>query len=410
MRLTEWKEALQELARRKLRTGLTLLGLVFGVGAIVGMQAIGEGSRREALRLIETLGLNNLIVAAKPQEEQRLWELRKRSLGLTLADARAALSVVPEVKRFAAEKAIRTYSVFSEYASSDAGASGVTPDYFSMSSLRIAVGRELTVDDETRSAAVAVLGHQAAATLFPKGGAVGREIKLNHVWLRVIGVLADRDLGADRFEGVQLAAEGNRVFVPLSAARWRFRFSALEDEIDRFTLRVTDPRQLEPGARVLAALLDQRHAGIADFDLIVPLQLLRQHERTQQIFRLVMSAIAAVSLLVGGIGIMNIMLANVLERRREIGLLRALGARRSDVVEQFLREAALICIVGALIGVVFGMILAYVIAALAGWEVAWAPVPVLLSAAACALVGLAFGVYPAMQASRLDPISALRSE
>ena len=410
MSLTEWKEALQELARRKLRTGLTLLGLVFGVGAIVAMQAVGEGSRREALRLIEGLGLNNLIVDAKPQDDQRLRELRKRSLGLTVADALSAQSVVPGVQNFSAEKAIRTHSVFSRHAASDAGASGVTPAYFGMSSLRIAQGRAFTAEDEAELAPVAVLGHQAAAALFPKGDAIGQEIKVNHVWLYVVGVLVDRDLSSDKFEGVQLASEGNQIFTPLASARARFQFQPREDEIDRFTLRLTDPKELESGARVLAALLEQRHAGVGDYALVVPLQLFRQHQRTQQIFRIVMSAIAAVSLLVGGIGIMNIMLANVLERRREIGLLRALGARRTDVIEQFMREAALICIVGALIGIVFGGLLAYLIAALADWQVAWAPLPVLLSAAVCALVGLAFGVYPARQASRLDPIAALRAE
>ncbi|WP_240635151.1 ABC transporter permease [Lysobacter enzymogenes] len=406
-----WREAVEELWRRRLRTLLTLLGLIFGVGAIVAMQAVGEGSRREALRLVESLGLNNLIVEAKvQQDENSLREIRARSLGLSLADADAALAVVPGAQRYAAEKPIRTHSVFSDDGRSDAQASGVSPDYFQLSSLRVAKGRALTAQDDRALAAVAVLGHQAAADLFPGADPLGRYLKVNHVWLQVVGVLADRDLSKDQFEGVQLGLESNRVYVPLASARARFKFNPQEDEVDRFLLRLGDPSQLAQGARVLSTVLGQRHAGSADFRLVVPQQLFQQHQKTQRIFRVVMGAIAGVSLLVGGIGIMNIMLANVLERRREIGLLRALGARRRDVVAQFLREATVICVSGAALGLLFGVLLAYLIAAFAGWQVAWAPIPVLLSATFCAAVGLAFGVYPARQAARLDPIAALRHD
>jgi putative ABC transport system permease protein len=184
----------------------------------------------------------------------------------------------------------------------------------------------------------------------------------------------------------------------------------MEDEIDRFLVQLDDPAHIVDGSKVLSAMLDQRHAGQKDYTLIVPAQLYQQHQATQRIFRIVMAAIAGVSLLVGGIGIMNIMLANVLERKREIGLLRALGARRRDVIEQFMREAALICGVGALLGLVFGGVLAYAIAWLAGWTVGWAPIPVLTATLVCALTGLAFGVYPARQAADLDPIAALRTD
>ena len=405
-----WREAVEELWRRRLRTLLTLLGMIFGVGAIVAMQAVGEGSRREALQMVASLGLQNLIVEAKPQDEDTRKETRARSLGLSVADARAALVVVPGAEKFAAEKPVKTHSVFSDTGSSDAQASGVSADFFELSSLEVASGRALGAEDEQAMAPVAVLGHQAAADLFPAGDAPGRYVKVNHAWFEVVGVLADRDLGKDQFEGVQLGAESNRVYLPLSSARARFKFEENEDEVDRILLRLSSPEQLAAGARVLADLLDQRHAGMGDYTLVVPQQLYRQHQKTQRIFQVVMGAIAGVSLLVGGIGIMNIMLANVLERRREIGLLRALGARRNDVVAQFLREATVICISGALLGLLFGLLLAYLIAAFAGWQVAWAPVPVLLSAGFCALVGLAFGVYPARQASRLDPITALRHD
>jgi putative ABC transport system permease protein len=374
------------------------------------MQAVGEGSRREALRLVQGLGLNNLIVEARSADSDTQREQRERSLGLSLADARAALAVTPGAQAFAAEKQIKTHAVFSDAGQGDAQASGVSPDYFSLSSLTLAQGRALTEADEAGLAAVAVLGHQAARNLFPEGGAVGEAVKINHVWVRVVGVLADRDLSSDKFEGVQLGIESNRVFVPLASARARFRFQPMEEEIDRFWLRLAEPEQVAPGARVVAAVVAQRHAGVDDYRLVVPAQLFRQHQQTQRIFRIVMAAIAAVSLLVGGIGIMNIMLANVLERKREIGLLRALGARRSDIVAQFLREASVICGLGALFGLVFGAALAYGIAWGAGWQVAWAPVPVLLATLTCAAVGLAFGVYPAKQAAALDPIAALRTE
>lgn len=408
-----WREAVEELWRRRLRTGLTLLGLVFGVGAIVAMQAVGEGSRREALRMVESLGLNNIIAESVDQESEARRETRERSLGLTLADARAGLAVVPGAERYAAVKLIRTHTVFSDLGRSDAHASGVSPDYFDLASLEIAHGRTLNADDDARLASVVVLGHQAAADLFPGAGiatAVGRFIKVNHVWLEVVGVLADRDLGESKFEGIQLGLESNRVYVPLASARARFKFDPLEDEVDRILLKLANPGQLAPGARALASVLDQRHAGEPDYRLVVPQQLFQQHQKTQRIFRVVMGAIAGVSLLVGGIGIMNIMLANVLERRREIGLLRALGARQRDVTAQFLREASVICIAGALLGLLFGVVLAYGIAVFAGWQVAWAPLTILLSVGFCALVGLAFGVYPARQAARLDPIAALRHD
>ncbi len=406
-----WREAIEELSRRKLRTLLTLLGLIFGVGAIVAMQGVGEGSRREALHMVEQLGLNNLIVESRsPHADDALKELRSRSLGLSLDDARAALQVVPGAQTFAAEKRIRVQSVFSDGGSGAIEASGISPEYFRLAALRLARGRALSAHDNATLAAVAVLGHQAARELFPHGTALGGLVKVDQVWLRVVGVLADRDEAKNTFEGISLGSEGNHVFVPLATAQARFKFQPMADPVDRLLLRVDDPSRLADDARVLAAVMDQRHGGAGDYALVVPQQLYRQHQKTQRIFSVVMGSIAGVSLLVGGIGIMNIMLANVLERRREIGLLRAVGARRQDIVARFLREATVICATGALIGIIFGALLAYLIAAFAGWHVAWAPLPIVLAALACTLVGLGFSVYPARQAAALDPIEAIRAE
>jgi putative ABC transport system permease protein len=228
---THWREAVEELWRRRLRTLLTLLGLIFGVGSIVAMQGVGEGSRQEALKLVEGLGLRNLIAKTEsPPDEDALREMRARSLGLTRADADAALDVVPGATGIAAEKAIKTHSVLSEFSKSDAVASGVTPGYFALSSLQVAQGRAFDDSDDDRLAAVAVLGHQAAKTLFPGRSAVGELVKVNHAWFEVIGVLTDRDLSKDQFEGVHSASRAivsscrwGRRWRVCASSRWRMR-------------------------------------------------------------------------------------------------------------------------------------------------------------------------------------------
>ena len=408
--MSVWREALDELGRRKLRTGLTLLGLIFGVGSIVAMLGVGEGSRQEALSLVEGLGLRNLIVRALPQDSEALREVRLRSLGLTRADAEAALAVVPGAEAIAAEKEIRAHQVYSDQGSGDVQASAVSANYFDLASLKVDQGRALDNADEEALAAVAVLGYQAARSLFPRGDAVGQWVKINHAWFEVVGVLADRDLAKDQFEGVQLGLEANRVFVPLASARERLRFQPMEDEIDRFWLRVADPEQIVGGAQVMAALLDQRHGGIADYSLIVPAQLYRQHQQTQRIFRFVMAAIAGVSLLVGGIGIMNIMLVSVTERTREIGIRQSVGATPNDIRLQFLSEALMLSLVGGLIGVAAGVGGSFLFGATSDMRTVIVPSSIVLAFGSAAAVGIFFGFFPANKAAQLDPIEALRHE
>ncbi|MES3024192.1 MAG: ABC transporter permease [Pseudomonadota bacterium] len=403
-------EAVTELKRRKLRTGLTLLGMIFGVAAIVAMLAVGEGSRREALRLVSELGLNNVIVEGKPIDPERLKEVRARSLGLSGADGDAALSVVPGATSVALKKEIKVDLLVSGENVVDGRAFAVSPGYAEHGALRTSAGRWFTPDDGATLAPVCVIGARLAKSLFGEADPIGQRVKLNHVWLEVVGVLATRSLGKSEFEGVKLGLDDERLFVPWESGRARFGFKLIEDEVDSLSVRLDGKASPDNAARVLQQLISQRHAGADDTNLIVPMGLYRQNQQTQRIFTIVMSSIAAVSLLVGGIGIMNIMLANVLERRREVGLKRALGARRRDVVEQFLAEALVIAVSGALLGVVLGAIAAYSIAALAGWSVAWSPLSLTVAVLSCVGVGLAFGVFPARQAAALDPIAALRSD
>ena len=407
--LAALRHAAQELAHHKLRTSLTLLGMVFGVGAVIAMLSIGEGAQREALRLVEGMGRRNLIVQAREFDETQLKENRERSVGLSLLDVEAALDTLPQVEAHAAEKAVKPYALFSHFGRSDARVIGVSPDWFALASLDVRNGRLLHADDAARFAQVAVLGSQAASSLFPRGGAVGGLVKVDHLWLRVVGVLDERELAQDEFEGVKLGGEANQVFLPLATAHKRLKFPKFADEIDAFRLRLAPAADPATVAASLSHLVARRHGGLDDFEVVIPARLLHQHQQTQRIFTIVMACVAGISLLVGGIGIMNIMLATVLERRAEIGLLRALGARQRDVVRQFLVEAGLISAVGAALGIALGIALAYAIAAFAGWQVAWSAHAILLAVGVCMAIGLGFGVYPARTAARLDPIAALQS-
>jgi putative ABC transport system permease protein len=404
------KQALAQLRQHKLRTSLTLLGMVFGVGAVIAMLSIGEGAKQEALRLIESMGLRNLLVQNRDFDQETLREIREHSIGLSRSDVRAIRESLPSVEAVSEEKKIKTWSLFSLQASSDAQVLAVTPSYFELASLRLAAGRAISSEDNDRFAQVAVLGAQAARDMFPGMDAVGQKVKVNHLWLEVVGVLADRDLSRDEFQGVRLGGDRNRVFIPLETAYKRLRFEALESELDAIRLRLGERSDPQRSAGTVNHLLSRRHGEENDYELIIPAALLKQQQQTQKIFTIVMSAIAGISLLVGGIGIMNIMLATVLERTREIGLLRAIGARKSDIQQQFLMESATVAGIGALIGIFFGIALAFVIQLFAGWPSAFSMFAIVLSVSICLLTGIIFGWYPARQAADLDPIKALHAE
>lgn len=403
-------EAIVELQRRKLRTGLTLLGMVFGVGAIVAMLAVGEGSKREALRLVSELGLNNVLLEAKSLTPDRLKDIRTRSLGLSAADGAAALSVVPGAESVSFKKEIKVDQLARGATVATATAFAVSPGYAEHSGVRVSHGRWFAAEDGATLAPVAVLGSRLAKTLFGDAEAVGSRIKLNHQWLEVIGVLADRAAGKSEFEGVKLGLDDERLFVPWETGRARFRFTLIEDEVDGISLRLDGKSPPDVAARVLQTLIEQRHGGEEDSNLIVPMGLYRQHQQTQRIFTVVMSSIAAVSLLVGGIGIMNIMLASVLERIKEIGVRRSLGARETDIVLQFLFEAVIISLLGGVIGVGLGVLSAKLIASAADIPTVISTWSIALSFGVAATIGLVFGIFPARKAAKEDPIKALRIE
>ena len=286
----------------------------------------------------------------------------------------------------------------------------VTPGFIEFSSLEFAAGANFTEQDNLAAAQVAILGSQLASTLFPAGDALGKPVKVNHVWLTVVGVLSKPYQGKNDFQGIKLGSEQNQLLMPLNTAHSRFAAPRLSAELTSFRLQLAEDADSANVAKALDFLLQQRHKDIDDYQLIVPAALLAQQAQTQQIFNIVMSCVAGISLLVGGIGIMNIMLATVLERTKEIGLLRAVGATRRDIKIQFVAESFSIAIVGGVLGIVFGILLSELIAFYSEWAVSWSLGAILLSFSICALIGVGFGVYPAIKASELDPITALQTD
>jgi putative ABC transport system permease protein len=403
-------QAFDEMRHHKLRTALTLLGMIFGVGAVIAMLSVGEGAEREALKMIESMGVGNIVVNARSSDGEALKSIREHSVGLSLRDVQSAAATLPFVEDWSAQKQVRSFSLFSREGRSDATVMGVTPSYFTLSAFHIAKGRTLSDEDQSHYGQVAVLGPEAARSLFPQGQPVGGLVKVNHQWFEVVGVLSEGELGQSKIQGVKLGGERNQVFIPLATALKKMNFKSLEDELDSIKLAITPGVEPSLAAKSLGHLFARRHGGEKDYEIVVPADLLAQHQKTQQIFNIVMACVAGISLLVGGIGIMNIMLATIMERTGEIGLLRALGARRKDIARQFLIESIAISATGGMIGIVVGLLLALVISAAAGWPVAWSPFAVLLALGVCMTIGIGFGLYPAKKAARLDPIVALQRD
>jgi putative ABC transport system permease protein len=402
-------QAGQNLLAQKTRSILTALGIIFGVGAVIAMLAIGAGARAESLRFIEELGVRNLLVESRPAaSDQELSQRRRSSPGLTERDVRILESNVDSLETLSPRKGLHPAAVLPKPSKEMPELYGVRPSYALIHNWRLAEGRAFTPRDDEASAAVCVLGEGAKVSLFGYGSALDKYVKVNDTWLRVVGVLQ-----VQTASGSSLSQDPNQVaYTPLRTMQYRFFDISgyLKDELDGVDVRLKTGADSVEASKVVVAILNSTHHNTPDFTVTIPAELLAEKERSQAIFTYVMVAIAAISLLVGGIGIMNIVLATVLERTREIGIRRATGARRADIVRQFLFESILISISGGVIGIGFGYFLAWLIAASAGWSTIVTPASIIIAFGVSAVVGLVFGIYPARKASRIDPIEALRYE
>ena len=404
--------ALQSLREQKTRTMLTGLGIVFGVGAVIGMLAIGAGARQESLRFIEELGVRNLLVQSRPATSQEEFQQRRRnSPGLTERDSRIIDANLEGLEMISPRKSLHPSRVLPKPAHGVPELFGVRPAYLGIHSMRAIEGRLLDDQDDAASDAVCVLGEAAKIEVLGYGPVVGKFIKVNDTWLRVVGVLARRFSSSSQAADVQMQDQNNVVYVPFNTFKYRFAdMSYMKDELAGIDVQLGNGADSVEAAKVVNAIINSTHHNTQDFTVIIPADLLAQQQKTQTIFTYVMVAIAAISLLVGGIGIMNIVLATVLERTHEIGIRRATGARRADIVRQFLTESVLISIAGGVLGIGFGFLLSWVIARTADWKTIVTTSSVLVAFGVSAAVGVVFGIYPAMKAARVDPIEALRYE
>jgi len=440
--------ALDAVFANKFRSMLTALGIIFGVGAVIAMLAIGTGARQEILEQMKLVGVNNIIIRPVfPDDEgqKELWEGRF-SPGLTLNDAYSIKEIIPSVQRVSPELEISTFG-FHLGVRRPVRIAGVNPEHFELFALNIVYGSSFTEDMVRNGAPVCVISNQVRAVFFGNIDPVGRQIKVGNNWLTVMGVVEDRITGEQSVEKLGISEYGSLVYVPVQTVLLRYLDRAavsiaeveqtrarsgrrgrqmvivgnnLTEEseptpksyhqLDRIVVQVANSELLTPTSELIQRMLLRRHNGVEDFEIIVPELLLQQEQRAKDIFNIVLGAIAAISLLVGGIGIMNIMLASVMERTREIGIRLAIGAKKTDVVFQFLSESVLISITGGIIGVFMGIVISRLIMQLTDILTIVTLSSILISFIVSAGIGIIFGYMPAKKAAQKDPVTSLRYE
>ena len=415
----------KSLLLHKLRSALTMLGIIFGVCSVIAMLAIGEGASYEAQQAIKKMGSNNVIIRSiKPPEDNKTQGGGRSyavEYGLTYLDAARIQTTIPGVRRVIPMRIIRDNIRFNQF-NIPGQIIGTHPIYQDVNGIDVLRGRFLSETDEVYMNNVCCLTVTLAERLFPYQDPLEEEVRVGADYYRVVGLVRERSTVQKRPQSGN-AQEGqaldNNMYIPLSAARSRFgevlirrssgSFEAERVELHQITAQLESDNDVEVAVPQIKDMLKRFHEK-SDYEMIVPLQLLRQAEQTKHIFNIVLGSIAAISLLVGGIGIMNIMLATVTERTREIGIRRALGARKRDIVTQFLVETIVLSVGGGLIGVVLGLVTPFAVSHLTDMKTIITPWSVILAFGISGMVGIVFGLYPASRAADLSPIEALRHE
>lgn len=440
---SNFKEAYWFITTNKVRSFLTALGIIFGVASVITMLAIGNGAEKEILAQLELVGVNNIVVTPIPDkedesasmndEEDDKEESKRFSKGLDVLDAQSILQHIPTVNLVSPEILLETY-VINNGRQNSVRLVGIAPEYFKSSNINLDSGKAFSEFQIKNALPVCIVGKKVEKKLFTGESAIGKRIKVKDVWLQIIGVIEEKLISDKAQENLGIRDLNEDVYIPLNTFLVRYQDRKIitdkigasnrgqsagpkkriprgnYHQIDKLTVQVSNSSELKATAEVLSKMLKRRHNDVLDFEITIPIQLLKQQQKTKQIFNIVLSIIAGISLLIGGIGIMNIMLASVLERTKEIGIIRAIGATEEDVILQFLSESVLISVGGGVVGIILGVIGAYVIEMFSGIETVLSLNSILLSFFIAVIIGLIFGIFPAKAAANKRPIEALRSE
>lgn len=429
----------------KLKSILTALGIIFGVAAVISMLAIGNGAEQEILEQIKMVGVNNIIItpiesagnenSSDNQEEKA--GAKKFSRGLTLLDLKAIEEVVPTVNMISPVISYN-YSAIIDGKSKPVVLEGVNANYFKLFNIGLQSGEVFNRVQSDAGLPVCVIGDNIKTVFFNQENPIGKSIKCGQIWLKIIGVVERRDFTASASDEMGISSSDNKIFIPAQTILMRFKNRALvradeverssarrrmvsgtgstasaddknPNQLDKIILQVKETEQLGATANVVKRILLRRHSGLYDFEVTIPELLLKQQQRTKKIFNIVLGAIAGISLIVGGIGIMNIMLASVMERIREIGTRQAIGASRKDIVAQFLAESTLISISGGIIGIILGVLLSKLITVFFDIKTIVSLFSIVIAFGVSALVGIMFGYMPAKRAAEKDPVESLRA-
>ena len=439
---SNFSEAFWFIKTNKVRTFLTALGIIFGVASVITMLAIGNGAEKEILSQLELVGVNNIVITPIPDEkkddsndndeDETKSESKRFSKGLDILDGQSLKRIIPSIKIVSPEILLNTY-VINNGRQHSIKLIGINPDFFTTSNIDLEKGKLFSEYQIKNALPVCIIGKKVEKKLFTGESALGKQIKVKDVWLQVIGVIEEKFISDKAQENLGIRDLNQDVYIPINTflVRYKDRKIIVDDvnvrnsnqngpknknfrgnyhQIDKLTIQVFNSNELKATAEVVSKMLKRRHNDVLDYEITIPIQLLKQQQKTKQIFNIVLSIIAGISLLIGGIGIMNIMLASVLERTKEIGIIRAIGATQEDVILQFLTESVLISVGGGIIGIILGIIGAYLIEIFSGIETILSMSSILTSFIIAVLVGLTFGIFPAKSAAKKRPIEALRSE